>query len=472
MAVKSKSGFNFSDFSDVCSHKHTPPKNGFSQSQFIVMALGNIIGSGIFLASGAVLAVAGPWTPLAYFLGGLIMIWQVSFVIEMTIAHPAPGAFKVHAQQVFGSWWGYTIGWTFWTSGVLGMASEVTACALLMRLWFSSIPLWIFSLFFSVLITTINLNDAKGLSKIEFGLASIKIVALLAFICMGIFVIVINPFGSAPSATAPFASLFTEPLNGIQALMASMVLILFSYTGTGIIGLSITETTKPEHIVPQAARFITFSVTGLYTLAAILLVILLNGQTLDQSVSPFVSVLNLFTIPYASDILNFILVTAALSSLNSQVYSASRMLLSLAMNHEAPRAIAYKNQKGVPTAAVILSGSILLLTVLLSYILPEKIFIYTISASGVLALVNWMSVSATHYFYRQKLLKSCPNKLKYQSPGYPYISWITFLLILLTLATAPLYPEQLPGLYASAIIMAIIAVSYLLLPKRPISNDN
>lgn len=469
MAVRTKKWFSLGNSKEICRPNGPALTHGFNQSQFVIMALGNIIGSGIFLASSTVLNVAGAWTPLAYLFGGFIMIWQVSFLTEMTIASPVPGSFRIHARQIFGRWWGYMIGWMFWTSGVLGMASEVTACALFMRLWFPAVPLWTLSLAFAALITVLNLNDTKGLSKIEFSLASVKIAALLAFILAGVWYAA-QPLGSTGELSARFGSITAAPLQGLEGLMASMILILFSYTGTGIIGLAITETVQPERIIPQAARFVTYCVVILYTLAAAFLVLYLPTLTPDPNESPFVAILDMFKIPFAADVLNFILLTAALSSLNSQVYSASRMLLSLAKTKEAPKIVAHQSSRGVPTVAVILSGAVLLFTALLSYVLPEKIFVYTISASSVLALVNWLSVSATHYFYRRQLVKNCPAKLKYKVSGYPYISILTFLLILLILASAPLYPEQVPALYAAGVILTMIALSYFLIPK-PRSNE-
>lgn len=447
--------------SNLCANTHKPAKKGFNQSQFIIMALGNIIGSGIFLASSTVIGIAGAYAPIAYGLGGVIMICEVAFITEMTIANPAPGSFKVHAQQIFGRWWGYVIGWMFWTSGVLGMASEVIACALFMRIWFSFIPLWVFSLFFAVLVTAINLFDTKGLSRVEFGLASIKVVTLILFIVFGILIVIGLPIGSISVTFAQFNTVLTNSSSGIGGLFSSMIVVLFAYTGTGIIGLAITETKNPERIVPKSAKIVSFTVVCLYTVSVALLLILLPGQLLDKNVSPFVLVFRLLNVPFALDVLNFILLTAALSALNAQVYSSSRMLLSLAKQGEAPALISFQNSRGVPTNAVLLSGFTLLITVFISYILPEKVFLYMVSASGVLALVNWMSVSATYYFYRSELQKNCPEKLKYKVPGYPYLSWFIFALILLILVSAPLYPDQIPGLWTSSAILITIGISYI-----------
>lgn len=437
----------------------------FNKSEYIVMALGNIIGSGIFLASSLVISIAGAWTPLAYLFGGLIMMMEVAFLIEMSIIDPVPGAFKVHAQEVFGEWWGFVIGWMFWTSGILGMASEITACAIFARLWLPEIPLWLFSLFFAFIITLINLNDLKGLSKFELVLAATKVIALVLFVIAGM----IGTFGFPVGETVHNFTLFTAALHspgqGISGLLASMLLILFAYTGTGIIGIAATETERAAEVVPPATRIVTISIVFLYTLSAFFIVALLPSGALDVNTSPFVTLFKLANIPYSGDVVNFILLTATLSALNSQVYSSSRMLFSLAKNGQAPKFTACRNKKGVPVAAVWLSGAFLLLTALLSYVLPETIFIYTVSASGFLALINWMSVSATHYFYRKRIQSVSPERIKYKAPFYPWLSWICFFMILIAVLSATLYPNQRPGLYAGGIILVLIGIAYFIVPK-------
>ncbi len=426
------------------------------------MAFGNIIGSGIFLASSLVITIAGSLTPLAYLLGGLVMMMEVAFIIEMAIANPVPGSFKVCAQEVFGDWWGFVNGWMFWASGVLGMASEVTACAIFTRFWIPNIPLWILSLLFSVAITIINFNDLKGLSKIELGLSLTKILTLILFIFIGTLLAIGVPIGHASENLLLLPPLDQSPYQSIMGLLGSMLLIFFAYTGTGIIAMAAIETENPEKTVPPAAKIITLTIILLYTLAAFFMVILLPTELVDSKVSPFVQLFTMFQIPYAGDIINFILLTSALSALNSQVYSASRMLFSLAKHAQAPKVVGYQNRENIPVIAIAISGTVLLLTAMLSYILPEQIFIYTVSASGFLALVNWLSVSATHYYYRKKLLITSPEKLKYKAPGYPYLSWLCFGSVLIAILSIPLYPDQLPGLYSGCILLFIISTCYFI----------
>jgi len=427
------------------------------------MALGNIIGSGIFLASSLVITIAGTLAPLAYLLGGLVMMMEVSFIIEMAIANPVPASFKVCAQEVFGDWWGFVNGWMFWGSGILAMASEVIACAIFARLWLPTVPLWVLSLSFSLAITLMNFNDLKGLSKIELGLSIIKVLTLIIFIIIGGLLTIGVPIGQVGQHHISLEILGHGSPHDIISLLGAMLLVFFAYIGTGIISMAAVETENPEKSVPPAAKIVTLLIVSLYTLSAVFIVTLLPVEQIDAKVSPFVQLFTIFNIPYAGNIVNFILLTAALSALNSQVYSSSRMLLSLANNHQAPSIIAYQNNSGIPVAAIAISGLFLLFTAMLSYILPEQIFIYTVSASGFLGLINWLSVSATHYYYRKKMLKISPEKFKYKSPGYPYLSWLCFGSVLITILSIPLYPDQLPGLYSGCILLFIISIAYFII---------
>ena len=440
----------------------------FNKTDYIIMALGNIIGSGIFLASSLVITIAGPLAPVAYLLGGLVMMMEVTFIVEMAIANPVPASFKACAQEVFGDWWGFVNGWMFWASGVLAMASEVIACAIFARLWLPTVPLWCLSLLFSLAITLINFNDLKGLSKIELGLSIIKVLTLIIFIFIGILLTLGVPIGQAVENHISLEIIKQSSLHDIISLLGAMLLVFFAYIGTGIMGIAAAETENPEVSVPPAARIVTLLIVSLYTLSAVFIVVLLPVGQIDANVSPFVQLFTIFNIPYAGTVVNFILLTAALSALNSQVYSSSRMLLSLATNHQAPSIIAYKNKNGIPVAAIAISGIFLLCTAMLSYILPEQIFVYTVSASGFLGLINWLSVSATHYYYHKKMLKISPEKLKYKAPGYPYLSWLCFGAVLIAILSIPLYPDQLPGLYSGCILLFISSSVYFVI--RSISN--
>ncbi|MBE6822024.1 amino acid permease [Caproiciproducens sp. LBM24188] len=443
-------------------------KKTFNKRHLIVMSLGNIIGSGIFLGSSTVISVAGPAAVIAYLLGGFLMAFEVMFIVEMCVIHPAPGAFRVHASEIFGPWIGFVNGWMFWCSGVLGMASEVAAAAIFTRFWFPNVPLWIFCVIYAVFMTAVNFSDLKGLSRIETLLASIKVVALVLFILFGILSLLgifrfnnnqmVNPFTS-------FQSLFPK---GIKGVLASMIMVMFSFTGTGIIGLAIADMDNPSQNAPYALFTIIGSVLGLYVLSILFLLLFIPWTTISESESPFVFLLNRLHIPFSDSILNFVVLTASLSGLNSSMYSSSRMLSSLSREGQAPKIFLRTNRNEVPLYAVTLSSVTLLVTVILSYLLPEKVFVILATSSGFLSLFNWLTISVTHYFYRKKTLKENPQKLKFKAPGYPFTTFLEIILILAVFATSPLYPGQVSGLIGSIVFLVVLTLCYFTLKRMSV----
>ncbi len=440
-------------------------KKGFNRRHLVIMALGNIIGSGIFLASGAVISLAGPAIVLAYAIAGGIMFLEVAFIAEMSIVNPAPGSFRVHAAEIFGPAVGFVNGWMFWCSGVLGMASEATAAAIFTAYWLPHWPLWGLSLIYASVMTVINFLDARGLSRVEMWLASVKVVSLAGFILFGALALLrVFPL-AAPLHTEVFVSAGAFWPHGFQGLLASLLLVLFSFTGTGIIGLAVADTARPGRDLPPAIYIITAAVTGLYVLAILFVVLLIPWQQLSTAASPFVEILHHLGLAAGGALLNFIVLSAALSGLNSSMYSASRMLYSLSRDRQGPSLFLKLNRNGAPVYAVAASSLVLFLTAVLAYVLPQQAFILLTGASGFLAMFNWLTISATHYFYRRKSLRESPDKLTYKAPGYPWTSILMILAIIAVLATSPLYPGQVPSLIGGAVIIGLIVLVYGMLRR-------
>jgi L-asparagine transporter-like permease len=440
-------------------------KKSFNRNHLVIMALGNIIGSGIFLGSSTVISVAGPGAILAYLLGGALMAFEVMFITEMCIINPAPGAFRVHASEVFGPWIGFVNGWMFWCSGVLGMASEVAAAAVFARFWLPHVPQWVFCILFAGIMALINLSDLKGLSRTESVLASIKVAALVLFILLGLLILLhIVRFGGVRPRD-PFLSYKAFLPHGLTGIFASMIMVMFSYTGTGIIGLAVADTENPGKNAPSAVMFITVVVVTLYVLSILFLVLLSPKGGFSTSGSPYVAILKNLRIPYSDSILNFIVLTAALSGLNSSMYSSSRMLASLSRDGQAPALFSKTSRNGVPVFALLTGSAALLFTAVLSYLIPQKVFILLATASGFLAMFNWLTISLTHYFYRKRTRKLHPERLRYKAPGYPYTSFGLAAAVIAILCTSPLYPGQVSGLVGGIALCAALAVCYFLLKK-------
>jgi Gamma-aminobutyrate permease and related permeases len=440
-------------------------KKSFNRNRLVIMSLGNIIGSGIFLGSSTVISVAGPAAVLAYLFGGLLMAFEVMFIIEMCIINPAPGAFRVHAAEIFGPWIGFVNGWMFWCSGILGMASEVAAAAVFTRFWLPQIPQWILCVLYAGIMALINLCDLKGLSRIESALASVKVIALVLFILLGLLTLLHVVRLGALRPADPFSSAGTFLPHGVAGIFASMIMVMFSFTGTGIIGLAVADTEDPGKNAPSAVAVITAVVVALYVLSILFLVLFSPKGGFSPTASPYVEILRRLRIPYSDAILNFIVLTAALSGLNSSMYSSSRMLSSLGHDGLAPKFFSKTSKNGVPVFALLTGSGALLLTAVLSYLIPQKVFVLLATASGFLAMFNWLTISFTHYFYRKRTLKRQPEKLRYRAPGYPYTSFGLAAAIIVLFCTSPLYPGQVSGLVGSVALLAALAVCYFLLKK-------
>lgn len=311
--------------------------------------------------------------------------------------------------------------------------------------------------------TAINLKDARGLSRIESWLASVKVIALILFVIFGILTVTgIISLGSF-KPTPVFQSLNSFMPKGFNGVMASMIMVLFSFTGTGIIGLAIADTENPEKNAPSAIYVITVSVIILYSLSILFIVLLTPWNTVSTSSSPFVAILQRAGLASGGGILNFIVLTAALSGLNSSMYSASRMLNSLSRDKQGPKVFLVINKNGVPVYALGLSSIVLMLTAVLSYVLPSRVFVVLAGASGFTAMFNWLTISITHFFYRRKTLRERPERLKYKAPGYPFTSFLAVVLIIAVFATSPLYPGQISGLAGSIILFFTLIVLYFIM---------
>jgi GABA permease/S-methylmethionine transporter len=293
-------------------------------------------------------------------------------------------------------------------------------------------------------------------------------VALILFIVFGSLVLTGAIHLDSYKAVNPFQSFDSAFPFGIKGIFAAMIMVMFSFTGTGIIGLAIADTENPEKNAPPAISMISISVIILYCVSLLFVLLLTPWNSLPADQSPFISIFGRMNIPFFNSIFNFIILTAALSGLNSSMYSSSRMMSSLSADRQAPVIFQRKNKKGVPVFSLILNSGMLILTVILSYFLPEKVFILLATASGFLAMFNWLTISATHFFYRRKALKEKPEKVKYKVPGYPYISVIEAALILVIFCTAPLYEGQAAGLITSLVFYIGLVVFYIILKKLKI----
>lgn len=453
-------------------HRRTFHKD-LTSPALTLLTIGGIMGSGLFMASGLAIHHAGPIVLAMYALGALVMIIEINALAEMSISTPTPGSFLVFTKEVLGPGWTFVSGWIFWFSSVLTMSSEVTAAALFSKLWFPGMPLWLWSLAYSALIIAINFISVRGFGTIEGVMAGVKTLAVLAFIVLGALLI----FHAVPS-THPVLSIshmFTGlggiAPHGLYGAMPAMILVLFAYAGTGVIGLAAAEAKNPHVTLSQAIRNSSWLVTIMFMGSIFVVLALVPWYRESDAISPFIMAIRVSTIPYLSTIMNLVLLFAVLSTMNAALYSNVRVLYSLAQQRQAPKGLGQLNQKGQPTRAIWMSAGLLALTIILAYVLPKKAYSYLVTATGFQAMFIWLMVLLTERYYRPYLMKKSPDKLNHKLWGFPYTTYFVIVVVVLAMLVSPLAKGELVGAVVGFGGIVVAAVAWLLVRKRVLADE-
>lgn len=420
------------------------------------------------MASGLAIAHAGPVVLLMYGLGAILMWLEINALGEMSIATPAPGSFLVFTRHVLGPGWTFVSGWIFWFSSVLTMSSEVTAAALFTRLWFPGVPLWVWALCYSALIIGINFLSVRGFGTIESIMAGVKILAVLGFIVLGVLILLhivptTHPLPSMGYMLTSHGGFV--PLGWYHALPA-MILVLFAYAGTGVIGLAGAEAKNPHQTLGQAISHSTILLVVMFLGGIFMVLVLSPWYRQSDAVSPFILALRTTTLPYASVVMNLVLLFAVLSTMNAALYSNVRVLYSLAQQGEAPRGLGRLSKKGLPTRAIWTSAGLLALTILLAYVLPKKAYAYLVTATGFQAMFIWLMVLLTERLYRPYLAEHLPDKLTHKLWGFPYTTYFVMAVVIAAMAVSPLAKGEMVGAVIGFGGIAIATMAWLVLRHR------
>lgn len=400
------------------------------------------------MASGLTIRHAGPGVLLFYAIGALAMYLEITALAEMSIATPTPGSFLVFTRQVLGPGWTFVSGWIFWFSSVLTMSSEVTAAAIFTRYWWPGVPLWVWSLVYSALVIAINFVSVRGFGTIEGFMAGVKTVAVLAFIAVGILALTRLIPTTHPINPNPWVDMLHHGgwlPHGWLAASPAMLLVLFSYAGTGVIGLAAAEAKNPKVTLSRAIYQSVALIIIMYLGAVFFLLTLTPWYRQSDTISPFVLALHAVSLPYVSWIMNLVLLFAVLSTMNAALYSNVRVLYTLAHQGEAPRLLGRLNRKGLPARAIWTSAGLLGLTIVLAYVLPHKAYAYLVTATGFQAMFIWLIVLLTQLYYRRYLVRHHPEKLTFKLWGYPYTTFLVMAIVMAALLTSPLAKGELVG---------------------------
>ncbi|GAA3148472.1 amino acid permease [Streptomyces rectiviolaceus] len=405
---------------------------GLKNRHLSMIAIGGVIGAGLFVGSGSGIAAAGPGILLSYALVGTMVVFVMRMLGEMAAARPSSGSFSAYADQALGRWAGFSIGWLYWFFWVVVLAVEATAGAKILEGWVPAVPQWGWALIVMVVLTATNLASVASYGEFEFWFAGIKVVAIAAFIVIGGLAV----FGVLPGSGHEAVGLahltghggFLP--NGPGAILTGILMVVFSFMGSEIVTLAAGESEDPRRAVTKATNSVIWRI-GIFYLGSILIVVsVLNWD--DPAIAEkgsYVAALDAIGIPHAGQIMNVIVLTAVLSCLNSGLYTASRMAFSLGERGDAPKAFARTNSRGVPQAAILGSVVFGFVAVFFNYQWPDTVFLFLLNSSGAVALFVWLVICFTQLKMRPILLRESPEKLVVRMWLFPYLTWVTIAMI-------------------------------------------
>ncbi|MGW0764221.1 amino acid permease [Streptomyces sp. NPDC002676] len=406
---------------------------GLKNRHLSMIAIGGVIGAGLFVGSSSGIAKAGPGILLSYALVGTLVVLVMRMLGEMSAANPTSGSFSAHADRALGRWAGFSIGWLYWFFWVVVLAVEATAGAKILEGWIPAVPQWGWALIVMAVLTATNLVSVGSYGEFEFWFAGIKVVAIGAFIVVGLLAI----FGVLPGVHADQAS-FGNLANhggflphGPGSILTGVLLVVFSFMGSEIATLAAGESENPQQAVTKSTNSIIWRI-GVFYLGSILVVVSLvpwNDPSIAKDGS-YVAALNSLGIPHAGEIMNFIVLTSVLSCLNSGLYTASRMAFSLGHRGDAPKAFARTTSRGVPTAAIMASVVFGFVAVFFNYAYPDTVFLFLVNSSGAVALFVWLAICFSQLRMRKILQREAPEKLVVKMWLYPYLTWATAFFII------------------------------------------
>ncbi|MFI8376665.1 amino acid permease [Pseudomonas helleri] len=448
-------------------------KRGLKNRHIQLIALGGAIGTGLFLGSAGVLKSAGPSMILGYAICGFIAFMIMRQLGEMIVEEPVAGSFSHFAHKYWGGFAGFMSGWNCWVLYILVGMSELTAVGKYVHYWWPEIPTWASAAAFFVLINVINLTNVKVFGEAEFWFAIIKVVAIVGMIALGSYLLVSGSGGPQASVSNLWEHGGFFP-HGITGLVMAMAFIMFSFGGLEMLGFTAAEADQPRTVIPKAINQVIYRILIFYIGALVVLLSLtpwdslletLNAGGDSYSSSPFVQVFSMLGSNTAAHILNFVVLTAALSVYNSGTYCNSRMLLGMAQQGDAPKVLAKIDKRGVPVNSILASAAVTVIAVLLNYLMPHDALELLMSLVVATLVINWAMISFSHFKFRQHMDKTGQTSL-FKALWYPYGNYICLAFVAFILIIMLMIPGIRVSVYAIPVWVVFMWVCYLIKNKR------
>ncbi|MFI2258669.1 amino acid permease [Streptomyces tubercidicus] len=449
----------------------TTPEEGYERGlgsrQVQMIAIGGAIGVGLFLGAGANIAKAGPSLILMYALAGVIVFFIMRALGELLLYRPVSGSFSEYAREFLGPFFGFVTGWTYWLMWVVTGMAELTAAAIYVHFWFPQIPQWITALVFLVVLFVANLISVKIFGEIEFWFSMVKVTALVGMIVIGLGVVTFgfSQAGDAAAVSNIWAHDGIFP-NGIGSSLMTLQGVMFAYLAVELVGVTAGESENPEKTLPKAINTLPWRIIVFYVGALSVILMVVKWTEFQPGVSPFVAAFAKIGIPAGAAIINFVVLTAALSSCNSGMYSTGRMLRDLASNSEAPKALGKLSSTKTPALGITLSAALMGIGVILNYVVPEKAFGYVTSVATAAGIWTWLMILISHILYRRGVVAGRLPASSFPAPGGTVCSWIAVAFLLLVTGLIAIDPDSRVSLYVGAGWAVCLAIGWAVLKSR------
>lgn len=450
---------------DSIQQRETGLSQTLNSAQMAMIAIGGAVGTGLFMGSAFAIGVAGPSVLISYAIGALIGLLLMGCLAEMTVAHPTSGSFGAYAEHYISPLAGFMVRYAYWAAVVLAVGMEVTAVGKYMKYWFPAVDQWVWVALFSIVLAAINATSVKAFGQVEYVFSMIKVVAIVAFILIGAYVI----FGTRPEGVG-FANYTADGgffPNGLWGTWVGVIVAIFSYLSLESIAIAAGEAEKPKQAVILAFRTTVLRLVLFYLLSLAIMLAIVPWNHAGTDKSPFVKVMEILNIPGAAGVLNFVVLLASLSAMNSQLYVTSRMMFSLSRGGYAPQAMGRLNKRGVPLGAIAVSCLGMAVAMVLNVFKPEQSLELMMSIAMFGAMFAWLMVFVTHLFFRPRWQRKHPGqKLEFRMWGFPVFTLLGALLmagvIVTTLFTKEFHTTTLVGVP----FLIVLILAYTLWYRR------
>ncbi|MFF3544900.1 amino acid permease [Streptomyces platensis] len=435
---------------------------GLHSRHIQMIAIGGTIGVGLFLGSAEALHNAGPGLLLTYAVAGVVIFFVMRALGELLVYRPVSGSFATYAEEFIGHWAGFATGWSYWLMWVVTGTAELTAAGIYVRYWWPAVPQWLPGLIALAILGVANLAAVRLFGEFEFWFAIIKVLTIVVLLVMAAAILI---FGFGPlGETASLSNIWSHGgvfPHGMAGPLLALQVVVFAFVGVELLGVTAGESKDPEKTLPTAVRRVIWRI-GLFYLGALTAVMaLVPWNQLDPHVSPFVLVFAKVGIPAAAGVVNLVVLTAALSSCNSGVFSTGRMLHTLARDRHAPAAFGKVSRQGVPAAGILASMAVMLLGVAANYFVPEQAFAYVTSVATVAAVFTWGIISSAHLRFRAAVRAGRLRPVAFRMPLAPASNYFVLAFLGLVVVLLAFDAETRIALYVAPAWAAILVAGYL-----------